>query len=89
MSACPADTEIPELCVPYGETIASCFRGYDPDEVALYCACTLSYYAPMYGANCAAAFEEFYACVTPLSCEELMMGPCADEMDNLSTECVI
>jgi hypothetical protein len=85
---CPEDIEIPEQCVPYGTTIADCFyEGMYADYFSFYCACNVSFYAAMDNPGCAAAFEEFQACIGSNDCDTINAGECSEEMAAVDEEC--
>jgi hypothetical protein len=85
------DLPIPAGCQQYADKLGECYpryaryyQGYLP-----YCACNVSYYAAMYGANCGPAYEDFYACVGALACEVIMGDQpyCEAESMAIDTEC--
>jgi hypothetical protein len=63
-------------CEGYGYVIAACYYGGDPMAASTYatnCENGISYFAMYFGPACAVAFEESRACISQLSCQELMM----------------
>jgi hypothetical protein len=91
----PEDTttgggDIPPACASYGDAIEACFAGYGADAAAS-CANYHATYTENYGAECVAAYEDFLACLSALTCEELMMDPadvCVAEQDAQAMVCV-
>ena len=58
---------IPPTCQEWADAAIACGEGYAD---ANYCACALMYYE-QYGAGCAQALEDLYACLAELSCDEM------------------
>jgi hypothetical protein len=92
----PADStttgggDIPPACVAYGDAIEACFAGYGADAAAS-CANYHATYNENYGAECVAAYEDFLACLSMLTCKELEMDPdtvCVAEQDAQAMACV-
>jgi hypothetical protein len=86
-----ANAPIPPACTAAKDKYIECYpryaRYYETFEE--YCACNIAYYAPMYGAGCGAAQEDYYACIGALSCEVLMgkVPYCEAEQMALETAC--
>ena len=54
------------------------------------CEMVIAQFGMMYGPACAAAFEETRACISQLSCQELMMygtGTCVAEQNAFEASC--
>jgi hypothetical protein len=81
--------EIPPACVAYGDGVALCYDEMTGAAAATYCAETFAYYEMMYGAECVEAFEEYLACLSALTCEELtgMDSVCTQESMELASVC--
>jgi len=89
----PEDTtaggDIPPACQSYGDAIETCFAGYGADA-ATSCATYHAMYTENYGAECIAAFEDWLACLSALSCEDLEMeepAACAEAVTARDTAC--
>jgi len=80
---------VPAVCTTYAAHYVKCFPKYASyeAEIANYCACSVTYYAPMYGAGCAAAFEDYYACLNGLACDNMDQESCAAESMALDDAC--
>ncbi|HET6585172.1 MAG TPA: hypothetical protein VFG69_17060 [Nannocystaceae bacterium] len=81
---------IPAACTDVMNKYIECYPRYARyyADFEAYCACGLSYYAPMYGAGCGTAQEDLYACIAMLSCEALMGETyCEAEQMAVETEC--
>jgi hypothetical protein len=94
----PRVGEIVPVCLAYATQYNDCsFDGSLPqaciDRYAAYCQYTLDQYTMAYGEVCAMSFVELYACVTALTCEELMMvemnNPCAAQFEAFATACPV
>ncbi|MEM9453569.1 MAG: hypothetical protein AAGF11_05290 [Myxococcota bacterium] len=60
-------------CEAYGDQIAYCYGNPAYEMLAeMYCIDAIAYYDMMYGPACAVAFEDFIACISNLSCADLM-----------------
>ena len=84
-----AGIDIPPACQTYGEAIEACFAGYG-EYAATSCANYHAMYTESYGAECIAAFEEWLACLSGLSCEDLGMEEpeaCAKQTMARDTAC--
>lgn len=76
--------QIPAECTAYAAKVAECEPTYAAyqDEIAQQCACSISYYAPMGGADCPGAYSDLYACIGGLSCADYMAETgCMSELD--------
>lgn len=84
------DGELPPACVSYGAKFDECklgpIEGVDADQHCAYILMGLA----AYGADCIQAYEAHLACISGLSCAELMSDPpkCGAEMQAIETECV-
>jgi hypothetical protein len=91
----PADSttgsiDIPPACQSYGDAIEACFAGYGADAAAS-CANYHMTYSDTYGPECVTAYEDYLACLSALSCDDLMMDPdtvCVPEQDALGMACM-
>jgi hypothetical protein len=69
-------------CVDYAAAAVECGLPYS-EYAESYCNYTLEYQLE-YSAECGMAYEEYLACLTALSCEELMSAsPCTTQLDAL------
>lgn len=70
-----ADLPIPPICAEFGNKYADCYMmpSYY-DYASAYCACMFGYYIPSYdaGPECAAAYEDYFACINALDCATIM-----------------
>jgi hypothetical protein len=64
--------EVPPACATYADAITLCYTEKDGAEAAQACAESFAYYEMNYGAECVTAFEEWLACLSALTCKELM-----------------
>jgi hypothetical protein len=80
-------------CEAYAYVIAACYYGGDPMAAANYaanCEYGISYFEMTFGPACAMAFEDSRACISQLSCQELMMygnGVCDVEQAAFDAAC--
>jgi hypothetical protein len=81
---------IPEVCAAYGDLVGMCYTPEDGAYNAEVCAYAHAYYEMNYGADCVAAFEAEFACLSALSCELLMdeMPDCEAEHEATQTACM-
>ena len=81
--------DIPPVCQSYGAKVAECYNPRYGMEAAAGCAYGIQQYGMTYGPDCAKALEDFYACLSALSCAELTgPGPVCDaESMNLDPAC--
>lgn len=77
-------------CMAYAAKIGEC-EGLTPEEidsVGSYCQTGINFGVEEYGAACGAAYEEFYACLGALSCDEIGGdGACPGESADVEMEC--
>ena len=82
--------DIPPVCQSYGAKYAECYM--DPEGAMLAaqsCAYGIQEFAMPYGPDCVKANEDFYACLSALSCEEFTgPGPwCEAEATKIQLDC--
>lgn len=86
------DTDGPpvtDACLAFGNKVAECYDEHMGEQAIGYCAEALALYTEYYGPDCGVAFEDFVACLSSLSCEELT-GPefvCQVEYAKLQEVC--
>ena len=87
----PSDAEPRPACVDYAALLDTC--NYDGTlsrpclaEIAGYCEYYLEQYASTYGPGCAAAYEEYYACLSQLGCRA-GRGSCSEEQAAIGSAC--
>ncbi len=81
--------DIPPVCQSYGAKVAECYNPRYGMEAAAGCAYGIQEYGMIYGPNCVAAYEDFYACLSALSCAEFT-GPdpvCLPESMKIEPAC--
>jgi hypothetical protein len=80
--------EIGPICMAYGAKYAECYMA--PVEVGgKYCQIGINQATFSYGPQCGAAYEEYFACFSELSCAELEMGMyCQPEQMAIEMACV-
>lgn len=80
--------ELGPICMAYGAKYAECYMV--PTETAgKYCQIAVNQANFSYGPQCGAAYEEYFACFSELSCAELEMGNfCQAEQMGIETACV-
>ncbi|MCB9566910.1 MAG: hypothetical protein H6710_06815 [Myxococcales bacterium] len=79
--------EIGEVCAAFATKYAEC-SGEDASYFAKYCQIGLNEATMEYGAACGMAYEEYYACLTGLSCAELGGdNACPDEAAAIDVAC--
>ncbi len=80
----------PRICLTYGDQITECYMDEKAGAAATeYCAEILAAYEKTYGPDCVAAFEDYLACLSALTCEEFT-GPdpvCEKEGTAIETAC--
>lgn len=64
--------ELPPACVTYADAITLCYDEKAGASAGQYCAETFAYYEMNYGEECVTAFEDWLACLSALTCKELM-----------------
>jgi hypothetical protein len=85
---------ISQACIDRVIKNNECYGGPPSDCVMLsaaYCQFHIEQYAMLYGEACGVAFEEFYACLSMLTCEELddpTPRACAEQFMALEMSCV-
>jgi hypothetical protein len=65
---------ISPTCMQYGALANECYFGGDPaclGAMEAYCQYSIEYGTNAYGPNCGMAYEELYACLSQLSCQQL------------------
>ena len=62
--------DIPPVCQSYGAKVAECSNPRYAMEEAYSCALALEAFGTNYGPDCAKAYEDYYACLSALSCAE-------------------
>lgn len=81
-------TELPPACATYADAITLCYDEKAGASAGQYCAESFAYYEMNYGAECVTAFEDWLACLSALTCEELMgKEVCVDQGMALETAC--
>lgn len=80
---------IPESCSTYADLVTMCYDAEAGASAATYCAEAFAAYEASYGAECVAAFEDWLACLSALTCEEFTGADpvCADQATALETAC--
>lgn len=81
---------VPEVCNTFAAKYVECYPRYAKyqEYAANACGCAI-YYGSSYGENCATAYNDLYACLSALACEDFMArDACATEAAALDTECV-
>lgn len=73
---CGRGIEIPQVCTDYAAHEMKCDPKYARYDAALECACVISTYGMMYGPECAVAYEDFYACLNALPCDDMGKDSC-------------
>ena len=88
-SSSTTGTAVPPACTAYGDAITLCYDAEAGASAAQYCAEVFANYETNYGAECVAAFEEWLACLSALTCEELTGADpvCPDQQGTLETVC--
>lgn len=81
--------DVPPACAAYGDAVTLCYDAEAGASAASYCAEAFANYEMNYGAECVAAFEDWLACLSALTCEELTGADpvCADQSGALETAC--
>lgn len=80
--------ELPPACATYADAITNCYDDAAGAAAGQYCAETFEYYEMNYGAECITAYEDWLACLSALTCEELMgKEVCPDQGAALETAC--
>ena len=87
-----ATTGVPpgnEACLGYAQIISACYGDYYED-VYLGCIEALEFVITNYGEACGLLYEEYLACLSSLSCRELMTGivMCQEQLDLFELECL-
>ena len=86
--------EISEACIGYVEVLTMCYFDSSPSpECIAYqesaCQYEFDYSAMLYGERCASAYEDFFVCISQLTCEEFSSeGACAAEGTAVMTNCM-
>jgi hypothetical protein len=76
-------------CERVGDLMEMCW-GYYGSYYEYSCSYYINYFIGIGDFACAAAYNEFYACVADLECAEVNMGiyeACEDQWDNVSNTC--
>lgn len=87
-----SDSGSSDPCVAYAEKMVTCdgyYAGYSQEYVEQICQEYLQY-ASHYGASCHAAFEDYYACISHLSCAQIEnddYSECTSESNQVSIHC--
>jgi hypothetical protein len=81
--------EVPPACATYADLVTMCYDAEAGAGAASYCADAFANYEANYGAECVAAFEDWLACLSALTCEEFTGAEpvCADQSGALETAC--
>jgi hypothetical protein len=80
--------ELPPACATYADAITLCYDEKAGAAAGQYCAESFAYYEMNYGAECVTAFEEWLACLSALTCKELMgKEVCVEQGMALETAC--
>lgn len=81
--------DVPPACAAYGDAVTLCYDAEAGAAAASYCAEAFANYEMNYGAECVSAFEDWLACLSALTCEELTGADpvCADQSGVLETAC--
>ena len=87
-TATTGGVEVPPACASYGDAIALCYDDKAGAAAAQYCAEEIAAFEMYYGAECVTAYEEWLACLSALTCKELMMETvCEPETMMLEMTC--
>ncbi len=81
---------VPEICTTYGDQITECYMDMRAGAAAAeYCAEVIAGYEAAYGAECVAAFEDFLACLSALTCDEFTGADpvCTEQSMAIETAC--
>jgi hypothetical protein len=78
--------EIPEVCMGYGDKITECYDEKQGGEAAAYCAMALAGGEMYYGAECAMAISDWYACLSALTCKQLTGADPTCEMESMTID---
>lgn len=80
---------IPESCSTYADLVTMCYDAKAGAAAASYCADAFTNYEANYGAECVAAFEDWLACLSALTCEEFTGADpvCEEQATALETAC--
>ncbi len=78
-------------CAAYAAKVVSCdsYSGYSQEYVEQMCDYYLAY-SSQYGVSCHAAFEDYYACISRLSCTQIEnddYSACTYQENQLSVHC--
>ncbi|MBK6923551.1 MAG: hypothetical protein IPH07_39550 [Deltaproteobacteria bacterium] len=77
---------MPAVCEAYGAHYVECGIGKDPTYAAYYCTYALGLGARY--ADCVAAAEDLYACLSTADCTALSRGSaCPTELEAVTTAC--
>ena len=76
-------------CVAYAEKVRACEGAADYAGFEEYCEALIAEYASYYGPGCAVAYEDYFACLSMQTCEQLAdeEGECRDEVLVLAQAC--
>ena len=79
----------PSACASYGDFIVECIpdAAYDAAYYEAVCQTYIDSLNEDYGADCAMAYEAFFACLTELPCMEWAPGACQTEQDLADMTC--
>ena len=84
--ACGEKNQAPsreEICEKYAAKVIECEPEYAQQQVLFeaYCEYYLAYYTSQYGEACGEAMEEFFTCLTGLTCAQIEgnASPCASQ----------
>jgi hypothetical protein len=80
---------VPEVCNTFAAKYVECYPKYGKyqEYAANACACAI-YYGSTYGENCATAYNDLYACLSVLACEDFMArDACSAENAAVEVEC--
>lgn len=61
-------------CKAYATKYVECVPDTDPGYIGGLCQGNINYGTSVYGAGCGAAYEDFFACLGGLSCNDFMMA---------------
>ncbi len=89
----PPVKQVSDACVDLILQYDSCYNEMLSEECidfyAAYCQYGIDQYTAQYGDDCGTVIEEYYVCVSALSCEELEKNPnpCPDEQTAIDEVC--
>jgi len=78
-----------KICANYADQITECYNEKEGMAALDYCGEYLQQLYDDYGKACVTTYEDYLACLSVLTCEELMAAePCAEELATVTKTCV-